>query len=277
MQCCINPKNNDIRGGERLDQRRLNTQYHPRQFGFTLIEVLVGIALTALLVLGMTGLWTTVNDQFLYLTVKQKAIFVLNGEMERLSTLYRFTNFANNISGFAFQQVIYNNAIDGDDFADANNPTQTAVPQRLIYSNNPSSSLKSTNLDNMVVRSDSLFDCPINKKDDPATTQFNADCAGRVLLDENSSSTTDDRNYVWIDQQRRITARLSRRIRNISLNNNFPNADQLCWDNAGGSKCQELTLYLHFPYRYSKTEGPDQDAGFGRRETLVLKTFVGQR
>lgn len=273
MQCCINPKRTNNRQGEWPDQRWSNARHHPRQFGFTLIEVLVGIVLTAVLVLGLSGLWTTVNDQFLYLTIKQKAIFVLNGEMERLSALYRFTNFANN--NFAFQQVTYNNATDGDDFAEASNPTQAAVSLRLVYSANPNQ--QPDNFDKMAVTTDSLFDCPINTEDNPATTQFNADCAGRVLVDENSPSTSDDRNYVWIDQHRRITARLSWRIRDLSLNNNFPKADQLCWDNGVGSKCQELTLYLHFPYRYSKAEEPDRDAGFGRRETLVLKTIVGRR
>ena len=273
MQCCISPRRSNIRPAERRNQRWSHAQHHSRQLGFTLIEVLIGTVLIAILVLGLSGLWTTVNNQFLFLTIKQKAIFVLNGEMERLSALYRFTNFANN--NFAFHQVTYNNATDGDDFAEASNPTQAAVSQRLVYSSN--SNQQPDNFDKMAVTTDSLFDCPINNEDNPATTQFNADCAGRVLVDENSPSTSDDRNYVWIDQQRRITARLSWRIRDISLNNNFPNADQLCWDNGVGSKCQELTLYLHFPYRYLKAVEPDGDAGFGRRETLVLKTFVGRR
>ena len=249
------------------DQRPPQASDHQRQAGFTLTEVLIGIVITSILVLGLSGLWTTVNNQFLFLSMKQKAIFVLNGEMERLSALYRFTNFA---SSTAISAVTYSSTPAEDDFADANNPTGAAISSRLVFSGtNP------TGITNMVVTTDALFDCAINTT--VADAQFNADCAARVLLDANSVGTKDDRNYVWIDQHRRITARLSWRIRNVSLNSSFPNANQFCWDNGTGTDCQELTLYLDFPYRYFDTSIPDADANFGRRETLVLKTIVGRR
>ena len=247
-----------------------------RQSGFTLIEVLIGLALTAILVLGMSGLWTTVNDQFLYLTLKQKAVFVLNGEMERLSSLHRYTNFAS--SNGRFQEVVYENDNLGDDLSDpANLGVTDFVKNRFIFISSP------VNISRMVVSQQegtaSLFDCPINETDQPATTQFNSECAGRILVDENGAGTDDDRNYVWIDQERRITARLSWRLRSIKtfISSVYPNVDKPCWDNAGGTDCKELTLYLHFPFRYSSPQEPDRDAGFGRRETLVLKTFVGRR
>jgi prepilin-type N-terminal cleavage/methylation domain-containing protein len=249
-------------------RRRWQAHDHGRQSGFTLAEVLVGIVITSILVLGLSGLWTTVNSQFLFLSMKQKAVFVLNGEMERLSALYRFTDFSNSS---AFRTVTYNNATDGDDFADANNPTLAAVSQRWIFSD----AAQPDGLTDMTVTTDALFDCSLNVT--AVNAQFNADCAARVLLDGNGVGTDDDRNYVWIDQHRRITARLSWRIRDVSLNTSFPNATPSCWDNGAGSDCQELTLYLDFPYRYSDASTPDAEANLGRRETLVLKTIVGRR
>ena len=51
--------------------------------GFTLVEVMVGIVLTAILTLGLTGLWAMAADNFLDSAIRQKAIFALNNEMER--------------------------------------------------------------------------------------------------------------------------------------------------------------------------------------------------
>jgi len=60
-----------------------------RQAGFTLVEVMVGIVLTAILALGLTALWAFVGDEFLRLGLRQKAVFALNSEMERLAMVYK--------------------------------------------------------------------------------------------------------------------------------------------------------------------------------------------
>lgn len=51
--------------------------------GFTLVEVMIGIVLTAILTLGLTGLWAMAADNFLDAARRQKAIFALNNEVER--------------------------------------------------------------------------------------------------------------------------------------------------------------------------------------------------
>ena len=271
MQCYINPKRRDKTPAEWPDKYGPHAQYQLKQVGFTLIEVLIGTVLIAILVLGLSGLWTTVNNQFLFLTLKQKAIFVLNGEMERLTALYRLTNFANNNS--AWHEVTYNDGSDGDYFSEGEH--NRIEFKRLVYNGLPRNF---GTVENIVTTSGDQFDCPINTNAN--TSQFNVECAGRVFVDENTNSTNDDRNYVWIDQQRRITGRLSWQIKDIKAAATFyPNVDKPCWDFvvSNGTNCKELILYLHFPYRYSTEQKPDTDAGFGRRETLVLKTFVGRR
>ncbi len=66
-----------------------------KQGGVTQIEVLVGMMLTGILALGLSGLWAVVDEQFFHLQLRQKAIFLLNAETERISALYRYSNFAN--------------------------------------------------------------------------------------------------------------------------------------------------------------------------------------
>ena len=196
MQCYINPKRRDKTPAAWPDKNGSHALFQLKQVGFTLIEVLIGTVLIAILVLGLSGLWTTVNNQFLFLTLKQKAIFVLNGEMERLAALYRLTDFQND--GSNFHVVTYNDGSDGDDFADASKHPLGAVNERLVYNDRPQGF---GTLQNIVTTTEGEFNCPINT--DSNTVQFNADCAGRVLVDENTNSINDDRNYVWIDQHRR--------------------------------------------------------------------------
>ncbi|MBT4490192.1 MAG: prepilin-type N-terminal cleavage/methylation domain-containing protein, partial [Rhodospirillaceae bacterium] len=59
-----------------------------REDGFTLVEVLAATVITSILVLGLANLWTAVAGEVDGLTMRQKAIFVLNGQMERLTALY---------------------------------------------------------------------------------------------------------------------------------------------------------------------------------------------
>lgn len=64
-----------------------------RQSGVTQIEVLVGMTLTAILVLGLTNLWSLVDRHFLLLQLRQQAIFSLDAHTQRLAALYRYTDF----------------------------------------------------------------------------------------------------------------------------------------------------------------------------------------
>lgn len=65
------------------------TQTHlQKQRGFTLIEVMVGMVLASILVMGLTSLWGVITTQFIDLSLRQRAVFALNGEMERLAAIY---------------------------------------------------------------------------------------------------------------------------------------------------------------------------------------------
>jgi prepilin-type N-terminal cleavage/methylation domain-containing protein len=73
--------------------RRSNKNSFASCRGFTLVEVMIGMILTTILVMGMSGVWGMVSEQFFQLALRQKAVFVLHGQMERLASLYRYTNF----------------------------------------------------------------------------------------------------------------------------------------------------------------------------------------
>jgi prepilin-type N-terminal cleavage/methylation domain-containing protein len=147
-----------------------------RQSGLTLIEIMVTVLLLSVMVLGISGLWANVSGDFVALTIRQKAIFVLNGEMARLSALFRFNQFtfvADNSRG-------YN---------DIGPKTRDVFPDS---SSNP--------VDEIVVTStQAIFNCGDNS------------CAGNVLHIANAVSGTP-RNYVWIDQARNIVGELSWRF-----------------------------------------------------------------
>ena len=225
------------------------------QRGITLIEIMVGVVLTAILVLGMSGLWANVNRNFLSLTLRQKAVFVLNGEMERLAALYRFTGFAGE---------------------DATTDGYASTPnERLVF---PSSL---TAVNQVVTSVGSDFTCDDNT------------CAGLVFFDANGVSANDDRNYVWLDQARDLTAQLSWRLRELTDtplgNAGFPVANAVaCSDGitegdgtlesvGSTSVCQELTVYIEFPFRYASATEPGSDANIGKPETMSLITIVGRR
>jgi prepilin-type N-terminal cleavage/methylation domain-containing protein len=208
-----------------------------RQSGMTLIEIMITIVVLSILVLGISGLWANVTGDFIALTTRQKAIFVLNGEMARLSALFRFGDYK--------------------PFVEDNSENYTEIPKtRDIF---PESGSGSPTVDEIVVTSaQGSFSCGDNS------------CAGSVLQINNPLSG-GQRNYVWIDQARNIVGELSWRFRGD--NTVMPVNANICSE----IPCRELTVYLRFPLRYQNDTTTPQPPEFGRTETLSLITIVGQR
>jgi hypothetical protein len=217
---------------------------------------MVTLVLLSILVLGISGLWSQVNEHFLSLTLRQKAVFVMSGEMERLSALYRFTNFG----------------------ADAQETDNSDSPPDQRYSNPnkrnifPASSAGTPVVNEIVTQEATIFDCGANA------------CAGRVFHDENGIDTDDDRAYVWLDQARKITARLSwtaedpQDANEDECSNGTPAPNGTPPPPPGGrADCQELTIYIEFPFRFRNGTTPDAPSGFGKIQQLSLKTIVGRR
>lgn len=64
-----------------------------RQRGFTLIEVMTASVILSIFIVSLGTSWLVADRRADRLMNRQKAIFVLNGEMERLTTLYNLTTF----------------------------------------------------------------------------------------------------------------------------------------------------------------------------------------
>jgi len=201
---------------------------------------MITLVVLSILVLGISGLWANVTGDFLALTTRQKAVFVLNGEMARLSALFRGYfggtnyNFISSVTSGGYNDI-------GPSSRDTFPPNpNTAIPVNHI----------------VVTAADGTFDCGNNS------------CAGNVLNIENAVAG-QPRNYVWIDQARKIVGELSWRL----LNETLPASAGNC----SGEACRELTVYLRFPLRYINETTAPEPVEFGRVETLSLITLVGQR
>ncbi len=224
---------------------------HRRQSGFNLIEVMVAIALIAIMALGLTGLWVHVDQLFLNLQWRQKAVFLANSEMERLSALGRYTRF--------FE--------DKKDFADGDPADAYVDGTRWIYRGDPRPSGSK-----FVVT---------------AAADFSGSGAEKEFLvfylpGSLPAETVDDLNIVWLDKKNDVTALLEWRIRKTS-------ADP-CYDEVVTVPCLTVELIIEYPFRYLNAGNPagamNGDTGVTVRSeiaqlngarTVELRTIMGRR
>lgn len=213
-----------------------------RQAGFTLVEVMAAGVILSVLAVGLAHMWAAVGAQSIDLTVRQKAVFVLNGEMERLSSLYFFTGFG---------------AVTATDTSAYDTPAGF-VDSRVIY-RNATNGFMATGGDAFVV--------------DQATFLAGADS---LVLLQDVTGTANDRNFVWVDRDREIVGRLSWVEAAVAKQKTCNNKDCFCFDwsgGAGGTGCREITLYLEFPFRMTATGPETMDQPL---QIIPLKTVVGR-
>ena len=217
-----------------------------RQSGYSLMEVMIASVIISIMVLGLGGFWYSSVARAYDLVLRQKAIFVLNAEMERVSALYNYTNFAD-CGFFCSSGPVQTTGYDG----------LAALPStRYVY---PSNVSDYTNSGDYVTTNVSTFN----------STEFH------VWLDSNFF-TTNNRTYVWIDKARSIVGRLSWSTTNVTAAScSYP--DCLChaFDNSGTDNCLLLSVYLEYPYKFLSSGGVTAPAA-SALQTLSLKTIVGR-
>lgn len=221
-----------------------------RQSGITLMEVMIGIVLVGILVLGMNGLWEAAARQLDEASLRQRAVFRLNGEMERLSALYIFGAGPSN-------------PVEVQDYATSAIPARvgsyigTSVSnKRYIYPNNGSPASDNGTSFTKAIDTDGQ----------------NAEAVYSLIYYLNAGNIglqDDDRNLVWLDRERGVLAQLSWEL------NTLPQTATTANPCKGGA-CQLLTLYLDYPFRYS-SDTSDPRGDMGPVETITLQTIVGQR
>lgn len=266
-----------------------------RQSGMTLVEVMVAMVLTAILLVGMNALWVNITKEVDALVLRQKAIFRLNGEMERLVGLYE----AGNIPGTTIPVPVSNYDTAGPsnraDYigttvrVDASNTLweDESNGERFIYPQ----STGFTNPDFMTDTAGTYGDF----HEDPSTTMATLMSQGvgatkiqnsideiysRVLYWDAGTpgSTEDDRNLVWVDRSKNIVAQISWSsvfIRNDILSPIGSVGRYPCYSDSG--KCRHITLYLDYPFRYVSSSSPREEIPDSPTHTITLQTIVSQR
>lgn len=228
-----------------------------RQSGLTLIEVMVGMLLVGILLVGTNTLWLVVANQFDALSLRQQAIFRIDGEMARLVEVY-----GNSANAAATTTVT--------DYATAA-PTTSAsyIPapaSRIIH--NTGGGAQGYVVD---FAGAALFRAALSA--DGAN-------AGTVLspiyyFDAGVGAvTSDDRNLVWLDRDRNIVGQLSWTLTPIV-------GTDLVVRDCGVASCNVLTLFLDYPFRFDVTVDPlttaKSEIPGSPVETITLQTIVGQR
>lgn len=235
-----------------------------RQSGATLIEVLIGMVLVSILLIGMNGLWVAAARQVDDSVLRQQAVMRLNGEMERLSAAY--INAAT-ISTASPTDYAANPPPQVGSYINA---TGAANGARLIFAAAGTALHANAFTNDATVFQESVDGTA--PADADSGVDFN-DVYRRVYYDDNGTVALvgDDRNLVWLDKDRRIVGQLSWEL--LSIVDSGGTA-RPCYPSGTTTPCRLLTVYLDYPFRFSDAT-PRGD--MGPVETITLQTIVGAR
>lgn len=233
-----------------------------RQIGMTLVEVMVSMVLVAILLIGMNSLWVVVARQFDDLVLRQKAIFRMNGEMERLAEIYR----RGDSNG-----VIATNSTGYDTNPPSLEGSYIRLPDpRIIYARAAAVAVAPNSY---VVTTGNNFQDIDNTLQKPE--QITKAYQMVFAFDSGTNNADDDRNLVWLDRENMIVAQISWALTSI---NDTTGVARPCGPvGATVLSCHVLTLYLDYPFRYLSDLNPKEVISGIPVDTITLQTIVGQR
>ena len=203
-------------------------RHHVRgaQSGFMLAEVMVSLVLVMIFVLGMNSFWVVTVRQFDDLALRQKAIFRLNSEMERLAGLYnvgasfsctQVTDYgtppANAGSYIATSVTSINSGVPADTLCSSS----YVDSQRFIYSY-----ASGSNATNWWITNDPndtlTFSAPKASNDSNIEIIYRYVAVWNV---GNDAFTTNDRNLVWLDRDHNLVAQISWDLQDIRSESDY--------------------------------------------------------
>jgi len=220
--------------------------------GFTLVEVMAATAVLGVLVLCLANAWAVFDRISFGLLLRQKAVFVLNGEMERLALLYGTTGFG---AGTLPQATGY-----------AALPNVPNSATRLAYGTNSTAAGFATNSVSGLASADSTV------------WVYGSGAAAR--------------NFVWLDRGRNLLAQVSWVPCAVSASTvqtcwgaggKAPSSSKgqanpyVCFAFSGssdGGTCLLVTLALDYPFQLA---GGTPVLMANQATTLTLSTIVGRR
>lgn len=225
------------------------------------MEAMTAGVVLSILSLGLMGVWSTAGASVDRLVIREKAIWALNGQLERLTALYTFTEFGD---GFASASSGYGYAAE---FSNVRSIFGQELLDRLLGG-----------------LLGGLLGNPENFDFFETAGDFET-AAGHPIAFVTGLLPAQDRNYVWVDKDRGIVGRFSWETSDIAIDacgaDNQTGGGQpcLCFDFAGdgdGGRCLEIMVSLEFPLRWDSAANDAADM-VGDPEILSLRTIVGRR
>jgi len=254
------------------------------QAGMTLVEVMVAMVLTAILLVGMNALWVNITREVDALVLRQKAIFRLNGEMERLVGLYATDSTAVDsvTSPNPDAPIIVTDyqanapANVGDYIANAPNVTNAVAAGWSSDPANGNRFIYRANAAGFVINdasgAEGGFGQPLGADRDlmntATVTSASADSIYSHVLQWHPGLTAGeggDRNLVWLDRDKNIVAQISwSTVLTTSA----------CRGTLG---CRHVTMYIDYPFRYVDQNNPRNEIDSFPISTITLQTIVSSR
>ena len=267
-----------------------------RECGMTVIECMVGFLLISILLIGMGNLWVSVSQQIDRQSLRQKAVFRLNGEMERLVKLYTapvntptliIPTVPLNIPPAGSIAAGFAAGFPALTVMGLYNPGQAGTDIRWVYDDignavgcviAPGGGLCDF-ISQRLASSFFAFNPPANA----TAMQVN-----QVYREVFVFRGAQIRNLVWLDRSRDIVGMISWELHSrVAGDVNFP------INCTAANACALLTLYLDYPYRVvvnaddaAAAAGVVPDANTITApaeiiglpvETLTVQSFVGTR
>lgn len=234
------------------------------QAGFTLIEAMTAGVVLSILTLGLMGVWSSAGASVNSIVTREKAIWTLNAQMERLVALYQFTEFGATgpeaTSGYGYSASYADDRMIFGPNTDASMAPPGTLPVVKLIVGAANGFLKTT------------------------ATAFETEEGHNVFYDTGLLSA--HRNYVWIDRDRDLIGRLSWEETDIVVDScdsdNQPDSGAdpcLCWNfnaTSSGTRCREIALALEYPLRWRRSDNAIVDFSEAK-EILTLRTIVGRR
>jgi len=214
------------------------------QSGFTMMEVMAAAMVLSIFIIGLGTSWVVADRRANDLIQRQKAVFVANAEMERLTALYN--NTAYGTLGGALT-IGYENSVP-------------FPASRLTYSSAGLSPYMTSGNDYTTTSS--------------ATFQSGTGAPFLVWVATGGLGTAN-RNYVWLDQGQNVMARLSWVLTAVTPAQCVVGSDGCPCLGFGGSlagSCQKLDLFLEYPFRLVSGAATTPS----NIRTVSLSTIIGR-
>lgn len=212
------------------------------QRGFSLMEVMAAAMVLSIFIAGIGAIWVTGDRRVDALVLRQRAVFLANAEMERLTTLYDTTSFGASapVTTTGYTEVA------------AFPATRLTYPAPVTpYSGGPGSDFTVTTASGFV-----------------SGDSFQVYVASDLFSSLN-------RNYLWLDKNQGVMARVSWSASNITPNpcTRTDGCGCLSYSGSSGGSCQKIVLYLEYPFRLVS----DTPTAGANLQTVTLASIVGRR